>query len=211
MFNKCLFSSKGPLHEANTACSSFLRGTRFLAFVVIQPIQTEIAWTCIIQPRWGRWREEEAEGCYHAFLWLYRTVRLRCRCWDVDGVFYYQDHNHEREMFGLDLSKPNNQPKRVVLGKSHKESRDCRWWDVLGVRFMVSLGNGKLAVLWEGTSDVEDHISVYCSVINMSKEMDGCSQVEFVAYPLSCSSYYLQGYMFHDCLAVWVKLTTPPA
>ncbi|XP_058188781.1 uncharacterized protein LOC131306517 [Rhododendron vialii] len=45
----------------------------------------------------------------------------------VDGILYYMDHDHLGVMFGLDLNKPNNQPKRVVLKKNFKENKNRRW------------------------------------------------------------------------------------
>ncbi|KAF7127985.1 hypothetical protein RHSIM_Rhsim11G0078200 [Rhododendron simsii] len=110
----------------------------------------------------------------------------------VDGILYYLDYAHPGVMYGLDLSKPNQ--RVVVIGKNHKGNGRHPWMPpALSTPFLVSLGSGKLAALWEAEGDVPRHMRVYCSVIEVSA---------FAAYPLSCSSYCLRGSMIHECLAV---------
>ncbi|KAH7854652.1 hypothetical protein Vadar_016404 [Vaccinium darrowii] len=125
----------------------------------------------------------------------------------VDGILYYLDHAHPEVMFGLDLSKPNNQPKKVVLGSNFDESQNCPWTDIIcPTTYLFSLGSGKLAALWESDDNICDgpyRMHVYCTIIKMSREADCDGQVNFVACPLSCSNYYVQGSMVRDCLAVF--------
>lgn len=125
----------------------------------------------------------------------------------LDGILYYLDHAHPEVMFGLDLSKPNNQPKKVVLGSNCDKSQNCRWTDIIcPTTYLFSLGSGKLAALWESDDNICDgpyRMHVYCTIIKMSREADCDGQVNFVACPLSCSNYYVQGSMVSDCLAIF--------
>ncbi|KAG5532570.1 hypothetical protein RHGRI_027010 [Rhododendron griersonianum] len=122
-------------------------------------------------------------------------------------------------MFGVDLdSAAAAEPKRVrlPLAKSKCENWDWDWIpqpvlgysdSVLPVTHLVSLGSGKLAVLWSARG-LGDELHVYCSTIKMSKEEKKQEEEEsggdsdLVAFPLSLSHVLVHGSYLMDCIAV---------
>lgn len=135
----------------------------------------------------------------------------------LDGILYYLDKERPGVMFGVDLdSAAAAEPKRVRLPLAKSKCEDWDWIpqlvlgysdSVLPVTHLVSLGSGKLAVLWSGRGP-GDELHVYCSTIKMSKEEKKQEEegsggdFDLVAFPLSLSHVLVHGSYLMDCIAV---------
>ncbi|KAI8570060.1 hypothetical protein RHMOL_Rhmol01G0003600 [Rhododendron molle] len=149
----------------------------------------------------------------------------------LDGILYYLDHNRPGVMFGIDVSRPHDaaEPKRVRLPLGSK-CEDWGWHWIpqpipensdlaLPTTHLVSLGSGKLGVLWSAFSPFRSkkhELHVYCSTIKMSKEEKkheeggGDDDFDLVARPLSLSHVLVHGSALEDCLAVFPSQTMGP-
>ncbi|KAG5532572.1 hypothetical protein RHGRI_027011 [Rhododendron griersonianum] len=135
----------------------------------------------------------------------------------LDGILYYLDKERPGVMFGVDLdSAAAAEPKRVRLPLAKSKCEDWDWIpqpvlgysdSVLPVTHLVSLGSGKLAVLWSGRGP-SDELHVYCSTIKMSKEEKKQEEegsggdFDLVAFPQSLSHVLVHGSSLMDCIAV---------
>ncbi|KAH7850068.1 hypothetical protein Vadar_027341 [Vaccinium darrowii] len=148
----------------------------------------------------------------------------------LDGILYYLDENRPGVVFGLDVSDETTaaaEPKRVRLPSGKFKCEDWGWpWippsfpddsDLVSPEaHLVSLGSGKLVVLWSTRvrQEVSFEVHVYCSTIKISKEEkkqeEGGGDFDLVALPLSLSHVLVHADSLIDCLAVFPSQTMGP-
>lgn len=130
----------------------------------------------------------------------------------VDGVLYFFDYLKPNSLYGLDVSSPENLPKKVCGLDRDSIPQDPVEDEVPPIGRLVSLGKSKLAVLWDFfLYDDDDHkkypaawgrLVVRCSKLKMSKRQHSDGQFYFEGETLSVLDYYVMGSSLVDCLSV---------